>query len=81
MNPESHLNRTLLGNNVEPPDEEPFVGIDIGPQSIAENTFKILKKTTCISTEGGLLSFVLVVDCKTYCFHFQQTKSNHSIAP
>ena len=41
MNPESHLNRTLLGNNVEPPDEEPFVGIDIGPQSIAENTFQL----------------------------------------
>ena len=41
MNPESHLNSTLLGNNVEPPDEEPFVGIDIGPQSIAANTFKL----------------------------------------
>ena len=80
MNPESHLNSTLLGNNVEPPDEEPFVGMDIGPQSIAENTFKLLKNT-CVSTDGGLLSFVLVVDCKKTYFHFQQIKSNHLIPP
>lgn len=35
MNPGSQLNSTLLGNTVETPEEEPFVGTDKGPQSIA----------------------------------------------
>lgn len=34
-NPESQLNRTLLGNNVDSPEDEPFVGSSKGPQSIA----------------------------------------------
>ena len=37
MNPGLHLKSTLLGNSVELPEEEPFVGTDKGPQSTAEN--------------------------------------------
>jgi len=39
MNPGSHLNNTLLGNTVESPEEEPFMGTDKGPQSTARNKF------------------------------------------
>lgn len=35
--PESHLNSTLLGNTVESPKAEPFIGTDKGPQSTAES--------------------------------------------
>lgn len=37
MNPGSQLNTTLLGNTVESPEEEPFMGTDNGPHSTAEN--------------------------------------------
>lgn len=33
--PGSHLNSTLLGNTVESPKAEPFIGTDKGPQSTA----------------------------------------------
>ena len=35
MNPESQSNCTLLGNTVESPEEEPFMGFDKRPQSTA----------------------------------------------
>ena len=37
MNPGSQLNSILLGNTVESPEEEPFIGADKGPQSTARN--------------------------------------------
>ena len=36
MNPGSHLKSTLLGNTVESPEEEPFLGTGKGPQSTAK---------------------------------------------
>lgn len=42
MNPGSQLNTTLLGNTVESPEEEPFMGTDNGPHSTAENQKKKL---------------------------------------
>ena len=40
MNPWSQLNRTLLGNSVESPEEEPLAGTGKGPQSTAKNIYK-----------------------------------------
>ena len=42
MNPESQSNSTLLGNTVDSPEEEPFMGFDKRPQSTA-----IEKKNNC----------------------------------
>ena len=36
MNPGSHLKSTLLGNTVESPEKEPFLGTGKGPQSTAK---------------------------------------------
>ena len=38
LNPGSQLNLTPLGNTVELPEEEPFMGTGKGPQSTAEST-------------------------------------------
>ena len=35
--PGSHWNCILLGNTVELPEEDPFMGTDKGPQSTARN--------------------------------------------
>ena len=37
LNPGSQLNLTPLGNTVELPEEEPFMGTGKGPQSTAES--------------------------------------------
>ena len=37
LNPGSQLNLTLLGNTVELPEEEPFIGTGKRPQSTAKN--------------------------------------------
>ena len=41
MNPESQSNSTLLGNTVDSPEEEPFMGFDKRPQSTAIDKKKI----------------------------------------
>lgn len=43
MNPESQSNSTLLGNTVDSPEEEPFVGFDKRPQSTAIDKKKLLQ--------------------------------------
>ena len=49
MNPGSQLNTSLLGNTVESPEEEPFVGTDKGPQSTAGNQISLPKKYIVVS--------------------------------
>ena len=49
MNPESQLNSKLLGNTVESPEEEPFMGTVKGPQSTARNMF--YQNITYVSTK------------------------------
>lgn len=45
MNPESQSNSTLLGNTVDSPEEEPFMGFDKRPQSTAIEKKKIIAAT------------------------------------
>ena len=55
MNPGSQLNFTLLGNTVESPDDEPFIGADKGPQSTAvKQTIKSLQDENPLSVSTSV---------------------------
>lgn len=60
MNPGSQLNTTLLGNTVESPEEEPFMGTDNGPHSTAENQKKQLIISCVSGTESRLQNTELI---------------------